>query len=936
MKNIICILFGIITFGAWGQVQSELKGKVMHGDTPLDQVTIIINQKHTVQSDDSGAFLVSGVDGNTKPTDLMAYSEGFELSTWNFSNELVSVYMRPATIKFISGSIDRLEKEEIHKIEYKGKSNHTVDTDSKGTFQFKIPFDEILENDKFYIDGQLCNGVKIEEDKERNQLLVSLPYMSTELEVYSVAVSFENGKVLKEEFVQINDQSFLTSQQGKFKLTALDTQMAKWSITNENIVRIDTISSTKTISVILKNPGEPQVKPAVRDTHAVISLDDTTVTITGELSHGINHMNRFYSEQEEQLKRHNDAVMEVHNKLAEAIEFNDQDHKLLTSQLQELTRSIENTSKVFNETREINMAFVLELRNKLEEKDQTIKEKNLLITQIQNHMFMVITVLLGITLLLVLSVWTIRRFKAQNRVIERTKRELLKVQEMAKIGGMTYDSNSGIFDYSENFHSAMNIADPSRIKKLNSKTNGIIPADLIDEEDLKRVQDAWKEGMSGKNSLIDIEFKGKSENSEPIYIDMRTRFERNNLDHVTYISSSLQDISRRKKQEFKLRKALVKAEEASKAKEEFLAAMSHEIRTPLNAIIGLTDHIIDDKPKTTHKKHLEIIQGSGKHLLSLLNDVLDFSKIKAGKIEIEQTAINLKKLIEDTVKAMSLSAESKGIALKSNIDSNVPSQVLADKLRINQILINLISNAVKFTSEGDVEIIIRVVSDTKDSCDILFSVKDTGMGIAADKLETIFRSFEQEDSSTSRKFGGTGLGLAICKQLVELMNGELKVKSQIDQGSEFFFTLSLPKVKEKSNEDSLSEALKTEIVKLEGLKVLCVEDNEINQMVVEQYFRSWSIDVTFAGSGEEALRLFGDNLYDMVFMDIRLPDMSGYDITRKLREKYPDRNEPILAFTAEIDESTSHKILEAGMLDFVTKPFSPEDIVKKILKYLPK
>ncbi len=938
------ILYGLVwvwmaPLGVYAQ-SSDLVGNVTLGDgEPLDEVKVLINDTKAFYSDADGKFVASGLKKNVKPASLVAFKEGFELSTWNYLNGQVYVYMRTATIKFIHGSIKNAQGVPIvgKSLVYKGKSDErTLKTDDKGSFIFKLPFDETFNKAEFYLEGRPCAISNLSEDKETNIIRIALKEQDEDEVIYTVKVSSMSGKAMKDQLVQIDKQSYFTSKDGSFRVSSNDLSGAKWSFGGMEIESMDTDHAAQAISVVLKKPKPVQIDEPVaqRDTHAIISLEDTTVTITGELSHGIGHMHNFYEEQEAQLRAHNQTVNEIHDMLSQVTEFSKEDHQLLTTQLKQLVASIESTSRAFNETRDINMAFVLEMRNKLHEKEQTIQEKNQLITQIQDHMTLIITTLLGLTMLLMFALWTIRRFKAQNRVIERTKKELVKVQEMAKIGSMRYDSGSKTFDFSENFFRALNISNPERIRKLQGKSDGMIPNELVAVTDQPEVEEAWNKGLKGKEQMVSMEFQGNSETEEPLYIDMRTRFERNTLNQVTYISSSLQDVSEKKEQEINLRNALLEAEEAGKAKEQFLAAMSHEIRTPLNAIIGLTDQLIHAEPTDKQKKNLDIIQISSQHLLSLLNDVLDFSKIKAGKIRLENVNFNLIKEVKDTVKALSISAGSRGLALDTKIDKNLPDELIGDKLRVNQVLINLVSNAIKFTENGGVTVSIQLVEETSSKAEIRFAVKDTGVGISEDKLDKIFESFEQEDVSTTRKYGGTGLGLAICKQLVELLGGEIKVSSELGKGSEFSFNAKFEKSSNTASSAAELQSEEEKVKQIAGVRILCVEDNEINRMVVSQYFNAWKIDATYAETGEKAIELFGQKKFDLVFMDIRLPDMSGYQITERLLKDFPERKESIIAFTAELDNSTMDKIKDSGMVDFISKPFKTDQMIDKIIKYI--
>jgi signal transduction histidine kinase/DNA-binding NarL/FixJ family response regulator len=373
--------------------------------------------------------------------------------------------------------------------------------------------------------------------------------------------------------------------------------------------------------------------------------------------------------------------------------------------------------------------------------------------------------------------------------------------------------------------------------------------------------------------------------------------------------------------------------ETQKFRQQFLANMSHEIRTPMNAIVGLTNLLLKGQLNEQQDKYLRVIQKSGHNLLVIINDILDLAKIESGKMELEAVPFPLVNATQNVHTILSLKAQEKGIGLETKIDPNVPEYVLGDETRITQVIMNLAGNAIKFTEKGSVTISLSVEEKVKDSVRIRFSVKDTGIGIPADKLDTIFESFGQASSDTTRKFGGTGLGLTISKQLVEMHGGALQVASTPGQGSDFFFTIPYT-VCEKPGEKNTHEDGKE--YDLTGMKILLVEDNEFNQMVavdsLQDLFPDIRVDV--AVSGQAALDMLEKEDYSFIFMDIQMPEMDGYEATRRIRklEDTAKRNIRICAMTANVTREEIDECSAAGMNDFMIKPYTTELLREKVLK----
>lgn len=395
-----------------------------------------------------------------------------------------------------------------------------------------------------------------------------------------------------------------------------------------------------------------------------------------------------------------------------------------------------------------------------------------------------------------------------------------------------------------------------------------------------------------------------------------------------------QEIVRRQGIETELKKAKVVAEEAASAKQQFLSTMSHEIRTPLNGIVNTARMLHDEDPRPDQLDNIEILQFSADNLLRLVNDILDFSKIDSGKVEFEAIDFELRRLLTGIRQSFEYEILRKRLRMDVEVDEKIPAVIVGDSVRLSQILINLLGNAIKFTHEGGVTISVDLLSDTEDDIALRFKVKDTGIGIPADKQQYIFESFTQASSSTTRKYGGTGLGLAITRKLVGLQGGDLELDSAVDVGSTFSFTLKFS----KSSKDHIAEEMihDSTFRSLKGLKVLVAEDNVVNQKIVSKYLAKWDVAVDLAENGMVAYERILENIYDVVLMDLHMPELSGYDSTVKVRATPGDYygSLPIIALTASAFLEDRDKIYTFGMSGYIIKPFNPAELYWKIAPFL--
>jgi len=450
--------------------------------------------------------------------------------------------------------------------------------------------------------------------------------------------------------------------------------------------------------------------------------------------------------------------------------------------------------------------------------------------------------------------------------------------------------------------------------------------DLVIETEQQKFRNKLSSIVNNNVSFAVTEFPFVTFDKRVVWAECRITYS----NKVLYLNMS--DVSPQKSYEQDLIKSKEAADKARKTKEDFLASMSHELRTPVNGIIGLTSMLRKTTLDDQQGKFLDLLELSSQSLLGVINDVLDISKIEAGKFNIVFKPSNVRQAISSAFELLKYKADEQGIELVLEIDDALPQTLLLDSLRLNQILLNLLSNAIKFTAQGFVKLQVAVLQRINDNVRVKFNVVDSGIGIPADRLDKIFNSFEQAEPDTITKYGGTGLGLTIVKKLVELKGGELAVTSNLGEGSTFTFTNWYKITDKVAQPASLNIVEQGHLEPFTDINVLIAEDNLVNQFMLSKMLKDWNVNVDIVENGQKVIDRLNENDYDMILMDTHMPELNGYQTAKHIRIHFdePKRSVPIISLSAATFDHEQQQALSAGMNDVLSKPFKPQQLHEKM------
>ncbi|NMH88033.1 response regulator [Flavivirga algicola] len=511
-------------------------------------------------------------------------------------------------------------------------------------------------------------------------------------------------------------------------------------------------------------------------------------------------------------------------------------------------------------------------------------------------------------------------FLANQRLIQERDKTNIKLENIVdNLGGVIFETDlKGNFTFLNNAwegYTGLSIEDT-----LGKNFKDFLLPEYIDNEE------NFEELFYRGKEHIKFIFKYKKK-KKPMWFEVKSKLiYSNGVTPVGFIGA-ITDVTTLKRTEIELQKA-------SKSKDEFLSTMSHEIRTPLNAVTGIANILLMEEYLPDQLENLKALKYSGEHLLGLINDLLDFDKIKSGKLKLVEKDFSLNYFLESIKSHFSLRTEKKGLIFNVIKENDVPDNIIGDKLKLTQVIKNLLSNSLKFTENGCINLIVKNLGVKENKVRLVFKVVDTGIGISKSKQESIFESFIQANSETSIKYGGTGLGLSISKKLLNLQGSDLIVESELGKGSTFFFEITY----KISNRLSVYEP---DMIKMQpdyepiDINVLVAEDNKMNVLILKRFFNKWGITYTIAENGEKALELFKKFDYDLILMDLQMPKINGYQAAKIIR-KSENKNKasiPIIALTAFAQTDIKKKTEQYKMNGFMGKPFNPEELYKLLRSY---